>query len=90
MRAAIDALELEMTFPFARCERFAKTHWLAGYAALQHFAWDVMNVMTFEVGLRELYVDVKQGVKMRGCITRLTRGTSYCHQVGSRREIYTY
>jgi hypothetical protein len=49
-----------MAFPFARCERFAKTHRLAGYAAMQHFAWDVKDVMTFQVGLRELYVGVKR------------------------------
>ena len=32
--------------------------------------------MTIQVGLRELYVNVKHGVKMRRCVTRLTRG---CH-----------
>jgi hypothetical protein len=25
---------------------------LAGYVAVQHFAWDVMDVMTIQVGLR--------------------------------------
>jgi hypothetical protein len=34
-------LELEMAFPFPRCERFAKTHLLAGYAAMQHIAWAI-------------------------------------------------
>ena len=64
-----------------------------GWLAMLHcniLRRDVKDVMNFQVGLRELYVDVKQGVKMRRCVTRLTRGTSYCHQVASRREIYTY
>jgi hypothetical protein len=41
LRAAIGALELEMAFPFCESVALRKTHWLAGYVAMQHFAWAV-------------------------------------------------
>jgi hypothetical protein len=41
LRAAIDALDLEMAFPLYVNVKLRKTHWLAGYAALQHIAWAV-------------------------------------------------
>jgi hypothetical protein len=49
-----------MAFPLYVNVKLRKTHWLAGYVAVQHFAWSVMNVMVFQVGLRELYVGVKR------------------------------
>jgi hypothetical protein len=38
LRAAFDALELEMAFSLYANVKLRKTHWLAGYAALQHIA----------------------------------------------------
>jgi hypothetical protein len=45
-------LEIEMAFPFPLTSTQRKTHRLAGYAAVQHIAWDVMDVMTIHVSLR--------------------------------------
>jgi len=43
LRAAIGALELGLAFPFCESVALRKTHWLAGYVALQHFALGVLG-----------------------------------------------
>ena len=65
LRCVISALRLaraDWDWPFHYCESVAlrKTYWLAGYAAVQHFAWDVMDVMTIQVARKTLDVNVKR------------------------------
>jgi hypothetical protein len=45
-------LELEMAFPLYVNVKLRKNTLLAGYAAVQHIAWDVKDVMQMPVGLR--------------------------------------
>ena len=57
-------LDFRLAFPFGLTLVLVKNTLLASYAAVQHIAWDVMDVMTIQVTSATLDVNVNYENKL--------------------------